>query len=364
MTKKIRFHWSMSSVGEALKGSKARDKVSGVPDIPRHVEFCNHAAECGIEHVLTAFGFHRVDPIALASALAVQTKDVNFLVACRSGVASPTLFVQQINSLSAVSNGRVCMNMVAGHSPREFRYYGDLLPPDERYDRTDEFLTICNLFWKGNSPVNFNGKYYTIENGILNTPFVSPYADTPEIYLGGKSKRAFELAEKHASCLLTLPDTPGEMKPKISRLLSSGTEVGLLVSLIARPSRKEAIEAAYRLIAPLGDTSLKAHKDFVSNSVSEAFNSVLDLGEKEEHWLDRNLWLGAVPYLGAPSISLVGSYEEVAQALIEYRKIGVTQFLFMGWPDMEEMTHFSEGIRPLVREKEKSILTALKTTLE
>ena len=158
MAKKIRFHWSMSSVGEELKGSKARDQVSGIPDVDKHVEFCNHAASCGIEHVLTAFGFHRADPIALASALSMKTSDVNFLVACRSGVASPTLFVQQINSLSAISNGRVCINMVAGHSPKEFRFYGDLLEPSKRYDRTDEFLAICNAFWNSDEAVNFKGE--------------------------------------------------------------------------------------------------------------------------------------------------------------------------------------------------------------
>jgi len=361
MTKKLRFHWSMSSVGEELKGSKARDQVSGIPDMAKHIEFCEHASDCGIEHVLTAFGFHRADPIALASALSVQTSRVNFLVACRSGVASPTLFVQQINSLSAVSNGRVCVNMVAGHSPKEFRYYGDLLIPEERYDRTDEFLTICNAFWDNDEPVNFDGKYYTIEEGILNTPFVSESRTGPEIYLGGKSKRAFELAEKHASCLLTLPDTPEDLSPKIEHLLSTGTEVGLLVSIIGRETREEAVRAAYELIAPLGDSSLKAHKDFVENSVSEAFNSVLYLGQKEEDWLSDNLWVGAVPYLGAPSIALVGSYEEIADTIMDYRGAGISQFLFMGWPDMKEMSHFAKGVLPKVRGKEAALLESLKT---
>lgn len=352
MTKRLRFHWSMSSVGEKLKGSKARDEVSGIPDMEKHIEFCEHASDCGIEHVLTAFGFHRADPIALASALAMQTTRINFLVACRSGVASPTLFVQQVNSLSAFSNGRVAINMVAGHSPKEFRFYGDLLAPEERYDRTDEFLTICNLFWESQEPVNFSGKYYTIEHGILNTPFVSEDRSAPEIYLGGKSNRAFLLAEKHASCLLTLPDPPNKMAPKIEHLVSTGTEVGLLVSIIARETREQAIEAAYQLIEPLGDSSLKAHKDFAANSVSEAFNSVLQLGQNEKDWLTSFLWVGAVPYLGAPAIAMVGSYDEISNALMEYKEIGVTQFLFMGWPDLSEMTHFAKGVLPKVRQKE------------
>ncbi len=361
MTGRLRFHWSMSSVGEELKGSKARDQVSGIPDIGKHIEFCEHASDCGIEHVLTAFGFHRADPIALASALSMSTSRINFLVACRSGVASPTLFVQQINSVSAVSNGRVCINMVAGHSPKEFRYYGDLLAPEDRYDRTDEFLTICNAFWSDNGPVNFSGKYYTVENGTLNTPFVSNDRLSPEIYLGGKSQRAFDLAAKHASCLLTLPDAPDIMGPKIKNFLSTGTEIGLLVSIITRETKEEAIEAAYKLIEPLGDSSLKAHTEFMKNSVSQAFNSVLALGQNKKDWLCPYLWVGAVPYLGAPAIALVGSYEEIANALMDYKSIGVTQFLFMGWPDMKEMTHFANGILPKVRDMETSKIENIGT---
>jgi hypothetical protein len=34
------------------------------------------------------------------------------------------------------------------------------------------------------------------------------------------------------------------------------------------------------------------------------------------------------------------------------QSIGITQFLFMGWPDLEEMTYFSRAVLPLVRKNE------------
>jgi alkanesulfonate monooxygenase len=64
--------------------------------------------------------------------------------------------------------------------------------------------------------------------------------------------------------------------------------------------------------------------------------------------------MGAVPYLGAPAIALVGSYEEVAKAIREYEAAGITQFLFMGWPDLEEMRHFSDGVRPCLGDSQSS----------
>ncbi len=346
----------MSAAGDHLRGSKARSAVSGVPDMAAHVAFCRQAADSGIEHLLTAFGFHRADPVALAAALGPQTDKVSFLVATRSGVASPTLFAQQINSISTVAGGRVCMNMVAGHSPKEFLYYGDTLPADERYDRTDEFMTILRAFWAGNGPVNFSGKYYDIVDGQLNTPFVSPTQTRPEIYLGGKSARAIELAAKHADCLLTFPEAPETLAPKIQPLLAQNTAVGLIVSIIARETREEAIEAAYELIRPLGESSIKAHQDFAKGSVSEAFNQTLALGEKPEHWLTPWLWTGAVPYLGPTGISIVGSYDEVTDAFLAFQEIGVTEFLLKGWPDMDEMRIFGEHVLPNVRRKENGEL--------
>jgi alkanesulfonate monooxygenase len=38
---------------------------------------------------------------------------------------------------------------------------------------------------------------------------------------------------------------------------------------------------------------------------------------------------------------------------MEYRSIGISQFLFMGWPDLEEMTFFGKEILPRVRQKEQ-----------
>src|SRR5947209_12185828 len=91
--KPLRFHWSMSSAGNDLKGAKARGAQNGVPDLAAHLAYCEAAEACGIETLLTAFGFHRPDPMTLAAALGVLTNKVKFMVAVRSGVISPTAFV-------------------------------------------------------------------------------------------------------------------------------------------------------------------------------------------------------------------------------------------------------------------------------
>ena len=237
-------------MGEKWRGAKSRAAQSGVPDLEAHVDFCRRAEACGIDSVLTAFGFHRPDPIVLASALGMLTTKIKFMVAIRSGICSPTALVQQVNTVSALINGRICLNVVGGHTPHEQRGYGDFLSHDDRYARTDEFLTVCRAFWEGNGPVNFKGNYYHIEDGRLNTPFVAAERTGPEIFLGGSSPQAFGLAARHADCLWTLPRRPEELATRIKAVLESGTEVGILVSIIARASRKEARRNARRWSRP------------------------------------------------------------------------------------------------------------------
>lgn len=353
----LRFHWSMSSAGVELKGAKARAAQDGIPDIPAHLAYCEAAEACGIESLLTAFGFHRADPIALAAALGVLTSKIKFMVAVRSGVISPTSFVQQVNTVSALTQGRICLNVVGGHTPKEQRAYGDFLSHDERYARTDEFLSICRALWTDDGPVSFKGTYYEIEDAAVKTPFVSNERRGPEIFLGGASDAALNLAVRHADCLWTLPRSPEEMAARFQTVLESGTEVGLLLSIIARPSREEAVSAAYALIDRVGGKARKVHEEFSARSDSVAFTGTLALAEKNGgDWLTPWLWTGAVPYLGAPAIALVGSYDEVAGAIRAFQGVGINQFLFMGWPDIEEMKRFAGEVRPRLEESHAALL--------
>ena len=350
----LRFHWSLSQVGDKFRRANATTEMKGLFSFEEQVEFCRTAEQSGIESLLMAVGFTRPDPMTLSSALGMMTDKIKFMVACRPGLVSPTVFVQQINSISALTGGRVCINIVTGHTPHELGYYGDFLQHDQRYDRADEFLNICNSFWKGLGAVNFEGRYYRIEDGRLNTPFISKERAAPEIFLGGNSDAAERLALKHADCLWRFADTPEALRERVPAMVERGLQVGLLVSILARPTRQEALRDAYSMIEMLSARPTRAGKEFVQKTDSVAFRSTLNLAEKSRSdWLTQCLWTGAIEHLGAPAIALVGTPEDIASSIMEYKAVGVSQFLFMGWPDLAEMTFFGREILPLVRKKER-----------
>jgi alkanesulfonate monooxygenase len=345
----LRFHWSMSSAGDKLRRAKARTALSGLPNLDALVRFCRHAEECEFESLLTAFSFARPDPLTLAAALGMLTTRIKFMVAVRSGTITPTLFVQQVNTVAAVTGGRVCVNVVAGHTPDELHYYGDFLGHDERYARTDEFLEICNAFWRNDGEVDFTGAHYRVERGKLNVPFKAPERDRPEIFIGGNSALAEGLAIRHCDCLWRMPEPVEAMRASAARVLDAGKEVGILTSIIARETNEDAVRAAHALVAEIGSDARTNHEQIERKLDSVAFRSMYAMARDDSEWPAPYLWTGAVPYLGAPSIALVGSFDDIAETLMAYKGAGVSQFLFLGWPDLEEMTLFHAEVLPRVR---------------
>jgi alkanesulfonate monooxygenase len=48
----------------------------------------------------------------------------------------------------------------------------------------------------------------------------------------------------------------------------------------------------------------------------------------------------------------LGTPREVADAFLEYKRIGVTDFIISGWPELDEADTFGREVLPLVREGE------------
>ena len=69
-------------------------------------------------------------------------------------------------------------------------------------------------------------------------------------------------------------------------------------------------------------------------------------------WLNRSLWIGFVPNYGPVWTTLLGSPQELADAFIAYKEIGVTEFIISGWPEVDELKRFGREVLPLVRQAE------------
>jgi alkanesulfonate monooxygenase len=296
--------------------------------------------------VLLSFSRYEPDTIHVACAVGRATQRLKFIVAYRSGLIQPAAFVQQVNTLSALIDGRVALNIVAGSSPVEQRGYGDFLEHDERYARAEEFLAVCRSFWRGEGEVNFEGQYYRVEKGRLHTPFVAPDRAEPEVYVSGHSEQARHLACAQGSCWLRVIDTPEKLRESVARVRGRGIGVCLRLGLVCRPTREEAVAVVESLLPEDARESTTRLKDD-----SQMYREGA-CGSSDSRWLSRSIWTGFVPHYGPVWTTLLGTPREVADAFLEYKRIGVTDFIISGWPELDEADTFGREVLPLVREGE------------
>lgn len=360
----LRFHWMLPKGGEVkLDGRQtpleaARYRIESMstsspapkPDLAGWTHFAQHAEAAGLDSTLISFSRYEPDPFVVSCALGQAVKKLKFIIAYRSGLMQPATFVQQMNTTAALVQGRVSFNIVAGSSSEEQHGYGDFLSHDERYERAEEFLAICNAFWNEQSEVNFDGEHYRVEQGRLATPFVGAEASSngsartrPEIYVSGHSERSEALAYSQGSCWLRVADTPEKLAPIVARARSRGIEVCLRMGLLCRPTHDEAVSVARSLLPVDRSESTTTLKDD-----SQMYREGKSLAD-DAHWLNDCLWTGLVPHYGPVWTTLLGTPREIADALLEYGRIGVTQFIISGWPEVDTVDTFGGEILPLVR---------------
>lgn len=354
----LKFHWMLPKGGEvALDGRQsqreaARYRIESMqssspavrPDLTGWTHFARHAEDAGIDSVLISFSRYEPDPFLVACALGQAVDKLGFIIAYRSGLMQPTTFVQQMNTVSALVQGRVSFNIVAGSSSEEQRGYGDYLSHDERYARAEEFLAVCNAFWRANGDVNFEGKYYRVEQAKLATPFVAADKKSPEIFVSGHSEQSEHLASSQGTCWLRVAESPKKLEPIVARTRERGTGVCLRCCLLCRPTREEAIKAAQSLLPADAAESTTTMKDD-----SQMYREGNEL-KSDAFWPEPWLWTGLVPHYGPVWTTMIGTPDELASAFLGYKRIGVTEFIISGWPEVDTVDTFGREILPRIKQ--------------
>src|ERR1700712_2554326 len=98
--------------------------------------------EGGFDRVLVPFGSNSPESQIVAPNAAPLTTKPGFLFAHRPGFTQPTLAARQLATLDALSGGRIAVHIITGGEDAEMARDGDHTNKDERYQRTDEYLTI------------------------------------------------------------------------------------------------------------------------------------------------------------------------------------------------------------------------------
>jgi alkanesulfonate monooxygenase len=329
------------------------------PDLDYLKQVALAAEKAGFLGALIPTGTHCEDAWAVAAAVAQHATRLKPLVAFRPGFVLPAVAAQTAASLQRLTGGRLLLNVVTGGSAAEQRSYGDFLDHDERYERTDEFLTIARGVWRGRG-FDFSGKHYRVENAGL----IKPLAHPPTIYFGGASPAAERVAAKHADVYLAWGETPPMLRERIRSVKAQAAQhgrtlrFGVRLHVITRDTSEQAWAEATRLLERIPPGAIEeAQRQFAATeSVGQARQVGLHGGKPKnarELEIHPNLWAGVGLVRGGAGTALVGSHDEVAERFAEYESIGIDTFILSGYPNLEEAVRVGEDLLPRLERREQ-----------
>ncbi|MEH2023738.1 FMNH2-dependent alkanesulfonate monooxygenase [Nostoc sp.] len=291
------------------------------------------------------------DAWIVASTLVSLTRQMRFLVAIRPGLVSPGVAARMAATFDRLSGGRLLINVVTGGDPVELAGDGLHLDHDQRYELTDEFLTVWRAIASGEQ-ANFQGDYFNIQDGkLLFPPVQKPH---PPLWFGGSSGVAQKIAAKHVDVYLTWGEPPAQVAEKIASVrrlaLSEGRTLrfGIRLHIIVRETESEAWDAANQLIKYVDDEAIaKAQKAYARmDSVGQQRMTQLHQGNREALEISPNLWAGVGLVRGGAGTALVGDAQTVAARILEYASLGVESFILSGYPHLEEAYRVAELLFP------------------
>jgi alkanesulfonate monooxygenase len=362
----VKLHWFLPtngdsrsdlSLGNAVGVRGGRIGQAGgtdrAPDVGYIGQIARSAEQLGFDAALTPTSSWCEDAWVMTAALTQVTERFRFLVAFRPGLSSPTLAAQMAATFQRVSGGRLLLNVVTGGDDREQHRFGDSLSKDERYARAGEFLTIVRRLWEEES-VDFAGEHYTISDAqIISHPV------WPELYFGGSSAAALEVGAAHADVYLTWGEPPEAVAEKIALVRDRAAELGreprfgIRLHVITRETSAEAWAEADRLLAGLSAEQIERSQAVQRSSQSEGQRRMTELhnGRTESLEIYPNLWAGVGLVRGGAGTALVGSHDEVCDRIAEYHELGIDEFIFSGYPHLEEAYRVGEGVIPELRRR-------------
>lgn len=360
-----KWHWFLPTSGDGRNVTNVVDvlgqtAVNRPADVAYLSEVAQAAERAGFEGVLTPTGSGCEDAWVTCAAVAQHTDSLKFIVAFRPDAIHPAWAAHQAASFHRLTGGRLLLNVVTGGDPVEQRSFGDHLDKETRYRRTGEFLEVLKRSWSGEI-YDHEGEFYKLDQGGLRRDLDGLAA--PEVYFGGASPPALGVAARYADTYLTWGEPLEPVAAKVAgikeRAEAEGREIscGLRIHVISRDTEEEAWVEADRILDSIDPEAVRAAQEKFSRMDSTGQAKMNELSRagadgkpagREDLTIAPNLWAGIGLVREGAGTALVGSHEQVAERLLEYRDVGIDEFILSGYPHLEEALRFGENVRPLL----------------
>ncbi|PWC19535.1 LLM class flavin-dependent oxidoreductase [Brenneria corticis] len=318
----------------------------------------------GFDGVLVGLGGDGPESLQIAAQAAANTNRLNFLVAYRPGLASPTLVARSYATLDQFSRGRIRLHAISGRNNDGLKNTGDTLTKGQRYGRTREFIQLLKKTWTAREKFAYPGEYFTVNDFVASVfPYQQPRIP---IYFAGNSEEAYAVGAAEADGYALYAQPLAQLREDIARIHAAARESGredlpriiVLVRLIIGQTDELAWQRAEEMRATVIAQSQQAKPDETRwlpardgrESSAGDLKQVAANQQGERH--DKALWTGlsGITQRGK-STALVGSPETIVAALADYVEAGVSTFILDGFQRLRDVPEIGNYILPRLRER-------------
>ncbi len=326
--------------------------------ILRHVGALEAA---GIDRLLIGAFSTWADNNQLAAFVMSRFQKIGALLAHRTGFVTPTLAARQLATLDHFGDGRLWVHIITGGSETDQARDGDFLSHDERYERTDEYLTVVKKVWESEEPFDHEGRFYKFKGAFSSVkPFQKPRVP---ISFGGSSDAALRVAGKHADIYALWGEPLDKAKETLDHVRAEAARHGrnpsdirftLAFRTVVARTEAEAWDNAARILEKVKASAIRSGGRIAPTDKLPANVGSVRLREAAARGkvLDKRLWteVAAVSGAGGNSTALVGTPEQVAEAILDYYDIGISNFLVRGFYPTEDTVTYGREVAPLVKQ--------------
>ncbi len=326
--------------------------IGGDIDLGWLRDFSHAHEDSGFDRVLVGYTSSSADGFLVAGHAAALTEKLSFLIAHRPGFVAPTLAARKAATLDHFTAGRIALHIITGGSDAEQQRDGDWLDHDTRYRRTDEYLEIVRRVWTSEAPFDFEGEFYRVRRAFSDVkPLQQPHVP---VYFGGASGAACEVGARHSDVYALWGEPLAAVKERIDEVWAAASQYGRKprISVSFRPILAQTEDAAWERAHRILDRLLERGPAAAGPMRAQAVGSrrLVEFASQAEIY-DKRLWMPIAAAAGGAgnTTALVGTAEQVAEALMAYFDLGVTTFLIRGFDPLNDAVDYGRELIPLVR---------------
>lgn len=319
------------------------------------VRFAQTHEAAGFDRLLVGHWSDQPDGFLVTALAGLSTQKIQYLLAHRPGFVSPTLAARKFATLEHLLGAAWrCISSAAATMPSSAGM-AIISTTTSATPAPTPSSTPCAV-WTSEQPVDIHNDFYQAEQAwSAIRPLQKPHLP---IYFGGSSEAAIAVAGKHADVFALWGESLAQTGETIQRVRAEAAkhqrDIGFSVSFrpIIADSEAEAREKAEHILHVATEQAAQRGGGFKAKPDSIGAQR-LRATAAQGRVVDKRLWTGIAQLVGGGhnSTALVGTPEQVADALLDYYDLGVRNFLIRGFDPLNDAADYGRALLPIAREK-------------